>query len=517
MKKTVNINLGGVIFHIDEDAFEQLNAYLSRIKEHYNDEEGCEEIASDIEARIAELLKEKDIQIISISDVKSIIAIMGEPENYEEEEIDDHKRDHSFSNTKAKRRIYRDKDNEVIGGVCSGIAAYFDVDPVIIRLLAIIGMFAGGGILVYLILWAIIPEAKTTAQKLQMKGEKVNAENIKKTIQKEFDDLKKSVENIDTEGSKEKAKNIFQRIISFFLNIIGYLFNFIGKFLGVILLIMGIGFCFMIVANLFGAGTSIIHINGNNIHPLNLNQFFPLLFESSSLTSLTVLGLLLFIGIPVIQIIWISIRILFSIPKQSTTTRTFMASLWIVGILIMSYVGSQKASIFQSHSSNSTIVELEANTDTLNIGLKENEYFNTHQKSTSYHFDEELGSLLTTNIQLGIEKSNSDKFELEIKKMASGKTQKQAKINAGKIHYYYDLDEGELNFDNYLTIEEGNGFRLQEIELTLYVPEGKSVYLHKSVKHFIYDIENTSNTYDKHMIQNHWRMEKDGLTCTDCN
>ncbi len=519
MKKTVNINLGGVIFHIDEDAFEQLNAYLSRIKSHYNQEEGCEEIASDIEARIAELLQEKNIQIISISDVSTIISIMGEPESYEEDDTEEpaSKSEKNYTNKKAKKRIYRDKDNEVIGGVCSGIAAYFDIDPVVIRLLALVGMFAGGGVLVYFILWAIIPEAKTTAQKLQMKGEKVNAENIKKTIQKEFEDLKSTVENIDAKDQKDKVKNIFQKIIRFVLSIVGYLFKFIGKFIGIILFIMGVSLCFMIVANIFGSTSGIIHINGNNINPLNLNQFFPLLFDTSKFGNLSLFGLALFIGIPVIQIIWLSVRILFSIPKQSATTRTIMASLWVIGIISMMYIGSQKATAFKVHAATTTTTILESTSDTLNIGLAENEYFNTHQKSSSYHFDEELESLLATDIRLNIEKSTSENFELEIRKIASGESQKQAKINAGKIDYYHTIEEGELSLDNYFSLAQGEGFRFQEMELTLYIPQGKTVYLYNSTKYMIYDVDNNLDMYDEYMVNHHWEMGKYELNCTDCD
>lgn len=518
MKKTVNINLGGIIFHIDEDAFDQLNAYLSRIKAHYNEEEGCEEIASDIEARIAELLQEKNIQIISTSDVDTIISTMGEPERYEEDEdTTEEKTQSSYTNKKAKRRIYRDKDNEVVGGVCSGIAAYFDIDPVIIRLLALIGMFAGGGILVYIILWAIIPEAKTTAQKLQMKGEKVNAENIKKTIQKEFDSLKTTVENLDTEGQKNKVKNIFQKIISFFLNLIGYIFKFIGKFIGIILLIMGVSLCFIIVGNLFGSNTNFININGNSIHPLNLNQYFPLLFNGTKLSGLSIIGMVLFIGIPVIQIIWLSIRILFSIPKQSTTTRTIMASFWTIGIIVLFYVGSKTASHFQTESYNTRTIELKNSSDTLNIDLTENDYFNTHQRSTSFHFDEELESLLTTDITLDIKRSKSDKFKLQIKKNANGESQKQAKINASKIDYDYFIEDNNLSFNNYFSIAQGEAFRLQAVELILYVPEGKTIYLDNSVKHFIYDVDNTSDTNDKRMANYHWMMTRSELDCLDCN
>ena len=174
MKKTVNINLGGIIFHIDEDAYASLQNYLESIKKHYSKEEGCEEIASDIESRIAELIQEKSIQIISVSDVEKLISIMGKPESYEDNEEEEEATKETSGATeakKAKRRIYRNTDNEIIGGVCSGIATYFNIDPVIIRLLFVLGLFMGGGVLVYIILWAIIPEAKTTTEKLQMKGE----------------------------------------------------------------------------------------------------------------------------------------------------------------------------------------------------------------------------------------------------------------------------------------------------------------------------------------------------------
>ena len=113
MKKTVNINLGGIIFHIDEDAFEKLNSYLSSIKDHYNNEEGCEEITSDIEARIAELFQEKNIQIISTSDVETIIATMGEPESHEDSEEKKIVTE-STESRKKKKRIYRDTENDII-------------------------------------------------------------------------------------------------------------------------------------------------------------------------------------------------------------------------------------------------------------------------------------------------------------------------------------------------------------------------------------------------------------------
>lgn len=516
MKKTVNINLAGIIFHIDEDAFDQLNGYLNRIKKHYKNEDGCEEIASDIEARIAELLQEKGVEIISIDNVEELISILGEPESYEENDEKDNSESYQYKSVKNKKRIYRDGENEIIGGVCSGIAAYFDIDPVFIRLVFIIALFTGPGVLIYLILWAIIPEAKTTAEKLQMKGEEVTAENIKKTIQKEFDHLKTSIEKVDASEQTNKVKRIFQNIISFLANIASYIIRFIAKFFGVILLSLGVFMSFVILTNLIGTGESIININGNQIHPFNLNHYFPLIINDPNLQGISVLGLLLFIGVPVIQLIWLAVRILFSIPKQSITSRSIMAATWIIGIVCLVYVGSQTSSQFQNNSQISEQSYLELTNDTLYLTLNENEFFNTHQESTSYFFDEELNSLLSTSVNLDIKKSLNNDIKLRIEKYASGKSQKQAKINASNIDYDYRVDGNEIVFENYLATAEEQGFRLQSVELTLYIPEGTTVYLAPSLKHFIYDVDNTTNTYDKRMVNHYWQMLNEGLTCKDC-
>ena len=273
----------------------------------------------------------------------------------------------------------------------------------------------------------------------------------------------------------------------------------------------------MIVTNLFGSHTSLIHINGNNIHALNLNQFFPLIFDGGKLSGLAVLGLILFIGIPVVQIIWLAIRILFSIPKQSATTRSIMAGFWIVGLICLGYLGTQVASNFHSQSYNTTKVELPTATDTLSLELTDNDYFNTHQRSVSYHYDDELEALLTTEVSLDIQKATGDQFELKMKKSSNGESQKQAKINASKIHYNYTIEDDILYFNNYLNLEEDEGFRFQSLELTLYVPEGKTVYLDNSLKHFIYNVDNVTDTYDERMVNHSWTMEYNGLTCTDCN
>ena len=148
MKKTLNINLGGIIFHIDEDAFEKLKHYLSNVKTYYKNEEGCEEIVSDIEARIAEIIQERKIRIIGLAAVDAVIKIMGEPEKHEQEEAASQSNNETKS-PKTKKRIYRNKEHAILGGVCSGISSYFSVDPIVIRLLAVVSLLTGGGFFFY--------------------------------------------------------------------------------------------------------------------------------------------------------------------------------------------------------------------------------------------------------------------------------------------------------------------------------------------------------------------------------
>ena len=194
MKITVSINLGGYSFNIDEDAYDELRRYMKNLEIHFAAEDNSAEILSDIEARIAELLRSKLTvykQVISIGDIKEVIAVLGTPEDFDDNGTSS-MRD-KFS-TPGYHRMYRDPDKRIIGGVCAGMGAYWEIDPWIIRVILLALAFAGGlGLLTYLILWIVLPEAKTTAQKIEMKGEPVNIQNIKDSVKKEFDTVRKKM------------------------------------------------------------------------------------------------------------------------------------------------------------------------------------------------------------------------------------------------------------------------------------------------------------------------------------
>ena len=196
MKKALKINLSGQIFHIDEDAYEKLKIYLDRISSHFSNIEESKEIIADIENRIAEIFNERlkdDSQVITESDVEEVISIMGRPEDFAEEEGEQAKTGPSGSHH--YRRLYRDPDNAVIGGVAAGLSAYFNVDPVVLRILFVVLILVGWGfpVIIYLVLWIAVPKAETAAQKLEMRGEKVNVSNLEKKIRGEYEDVKENL------------------------------------------------------------------------------------------------------------------------------------------------------------------------------------------------------------------------------------------------------------------------------------------------------------------------------------
>ena len=174
-----------MLFHIDEDAFNKMRRYLESVKRSFANTPGSDEIIADIEARIAELFHDKlenERQVITQKEVDEVIAIMGQPEDYmvDEEIFEDEPRAKTTSTKDRVKKLYRDTDKKYVAGVSSGLAHYFGIDPLWIRLIWIfLTIFTWGGfIFIYGLLWILIPEAKTTSQKLDMSGETVNIRTL---------------------------------------------------------------------------------------------------------------------------------------------------------------------------------------------------------------------------------------------------------------------------------------------------------------------------------------------------
>ncbi|QIA09344.1 PspC domain-containing protein [Draconibacterium halophilum] len=194
MKKTLTINISGTIFHIEEDAYEALQKYMVILKNYFGKDDEGNEIFADIEARIAEIFTEKTggkNQAVTLDWVEELIETLGTPENFSEEAGEE---EPLAGQKSRKRKLYRDPEQTVIAGVCGGLAAYFNMDPVVIRLIVVLLVLvtSGAGLLVYIILWIIVPKAVTTTQRLEMQGEEVTVKNIEKFLKDEVDAVKES-------------------------------------------------------------------------------------------------------------------------------------------------------------------------------------------------------------------------------------------------------------------------------------------------------------------------------------
>jgi len=201
MNKTININLGGYSFVIDEDAFETADNYLHTLTQHFGKGEGADEIMQDIETRMGELInRTKGTRtIVNKLDILEAISVLGTPEEL---------KDIDFSNTgsskkatgsfqlKTGKRLYRDPNDKILGGVCSGLAAYFGIhDTVWVRIaFFLFTMLAGSGVLIYVVLWAIIPPARTVSDRLEMMGEPTNVNNIAKMVKEELEQFSDKVQ-----------------------------------------------------------------------------------------------------------------------------------------------------------------------------------------------------------------------------------------------------------------------------------------------------------------------------------
>jgi len=206
MKKTFTINLSGTVFHIEEEAYEALHEYLVNLKKYFGTGEEGKEIAADIEARIAEIFTNKitsEKNVVTLEWVNEVMETMGTPESINDETGED---EAYARQTKSKRRLYRHPDEKVLGGVCGGIAAYFDMDPVIMRIIFVVLAFitTGAAVLAYIIFWIAVPKALTTAQRLEMRGKEVTIKNIEKFIKDEVNSVKDSYHKFTNSGATTK-------------------------------------------------------------------------------------------------------------------------------------------------------------------------------------------------------------------------------------------------------------------------------------------------------------------------
>lgn len=326
MKKTLTVNLNNIVFHIDDDAYEMLQTYLSEISEHFKSEDERKEIMNDIEARIAELFSEKlqkNKNVINITDVEEIIEILGKPNQFAEEEEEEETKKASKDKKQSKaRRFYRDPENAVLGGIAGGLASYIGWDVTLIRILLVLLVFLGVGFIIpiYIVVWFVAPQAVTAAQRLEMQGEDVTIENIKS----EVNNVRSFVES---DRFKQTANSFGEKILDILRIVFKVVFGFIGGILGFV----GIVLVFALVMVLFFL----------IFEPSILNICTPDLFTNWNLLSpekivLLSISLLLIIGAPIFLIVYWAIRLISRRNHQQTNhgTTLVVLILWFAGLFM---------------------------------------------------------------------------------------------------------------------------------------------------------------------------------------
>jgi phage shock protein PspC (stress-responsive transcriptional regulator) len=518
MNKTVNINLGGMFFHIDEDAYQKLTRYFDAIKRSLSNSSGQDEIIKDIEMRVSELLNEKqksEKHVVGLKDVDEVIAVMGQPEDYIIEE--DNKTNQSFSDSTSRKskKLYRDKEKGMIGGVAAGLGHYFGIDVVWTRVILILLVWGfGTGILAYIILWIIVPEAVTTTEKLEMTGEPVNISNIEKKVREEFENVSDKIKNADYDKYGNQIKSSAGKIGSSFGDFIMTVFKIFAKFLGVILIMTGLSTLILLLIGVFTLGSStFIDFPWQNF------------VEAGNFTDYPIwsFGLLMFfaVGIPFFFLTILGFKLLAPNMKSiGNIAKYTLVALWIMAVALAISIGIKQASAFAIdgrvvHKENIILQP----TDTLFIKFVHNDYYAKNvDDRNNFRITQDSANIdviYSNDVRFEIKKTDEKLPYIKIEKEAKGKSLSEAKHRAEQIRYNYKIVGNQLILDNYLLSDLKNKFRDQEIEITIYLPEGTLFKADSSVQNYDRSNDeffNIHDSSDKYL----YKVMDTNVKCLDC-
>ena len=518
MNKTVSINLGGLVFHIDEDAFQKLSHYFDAIKRSLSNTKGQEEIINDIEMRVGELVAEKhksDKQVISIKEVDDIISIMGQPEDYR---IDDEQTKNTTSNfetLKRDKKLFRDKEEAVIGGVLAGLGHYFGIDKVFLRILFLVLFFAAGtGLLAYIILWIAMPEAQTTSEKLEMRGEPVTISNIEKKVREEFAALSEKIKSTDFEKMKSEMKSNGDQLKNNLGGLISTILNVLAKTIGALMIL---GSLSILVIFLIG----VLAFGSTNFPDFPFHSFI----ELGNLTDYPIwfFGLLFYVAvsIPSFFVLLLGIKIIAPNSKSiGSIAKYILLAIWIIAIAILISIGVKQATeyAYKGRIYEKQTINLDPK-DTLYIKFKNNDYYAkdvndyTNFSITKDSLNQDV--VYSNLIVFEIEKTDEPLPYIKINKEAKGNSFINAKQRAEKIKYGYKIIGNQLVLDNYLITELKDKFRDQKIEIKLYLTKRTLFKVNSSVKNYDYSDNSFFNLHhssDEYI----YSVGDSQVKCLDC-
>ncbi len=529
MNKTITSNIAGYVFHIDENAFDKLDAYLNTIRSYFSDSQGKDEIIADIEARLAEMLQEKigsTKEVVTLVDVNYVIQKMGQPEAF----MDDDPESAAWTEQRTEprrtgsKRLFRDSDSRVVGGVCSGVSHYLGIgDPIWLRLaLVISAIFFGSGFLLYLILWIIIPEATTTSEKLQMRGEHVTVSNIEKRVNEELETVKnKWNEFHGNSGAGRKVGNAFHNLINLLINLVTMFFKFIAKIIGFGFLVTGI-IGFISIAAIVLSFPDLVHIGSDGIvgSPM-INELLAGMFSSGFQLHAFRFSILLAWGIPLLLMAYLGAKLMVNIRNKSRYVILPLIALWIIGSLSAAFIALSIQRDFAVKSTHTEVVNMEASENVIYLDVQKGEdgHISDVESFDMMFFNlwvAEDSDVFKGRPTLDVTQSPDRRIHLVIKRTGRAASKKEANQEAMTIEYEFNMKDSLLEFNPFFELPNNADWRDQSIDLELQIPEGQVVRFNKDLNKIIYDIKNVNGTRDDRMVERKWIMQSYGLECVDC-
>lgn len=523
MNKTVNINLAGTFFHIDEDAYGKLQRYLVAIKKSLSDPQGSDEIIKDIEARIAELFSEKlktSTQVVTLKELDEVIAVMGQPEDYavDEDIFEDAPPRASKKSSSSHKQLFRDIDNKFISGVSSGLSHYLGIDAVWVRLIWILlTLFSSGTfIFVYILFWILVPAAESTSDKLKMTGEPINISNIEKKFKEGYETVADKVKNADYDKYGQKVKNssatFFDTLGSIFLT----LFKIFVKFIGIIVIIVSLTTLVGLLIGLFTAGSFGMWGHGE------FTDWYQLVDTTQS--PLWLISILTFfaVGIPFFVLFILGLKMLINNLKSiGLPAKITLFVIWLASIVGLGVLGIRQATE-TAYTGEFVIEETLAvrSGDTLNIAMYSNEKYEYDARrrgglKIEYNENDEK-IIYSTDIRLIVRSTNDSVGRIVIEKKAEGPDYLVAKKKAEAINYNYQLSGNKLTLDAFLTTDFENKYRDQEVEVVVYLPVGTIIYADDNTYSFHRNDYNYRDILENGDEEQYLLIEDGKTRCLDC-
>ncbi|MGI9158958.1 MAG: GIN domain-containing protein [Saprospiraceae bacterium] len=527
MNKILNINLGGFAFTIDDDAFEYLSAYLDSIRRRFSASEGRDEILNDIENRLGELLTAEmgSRSIVMLPDVEAAVAIMGKPEDFGGEPIDNRRAMGSNSGSagaiRTGKRLFRDEEDKIAGGVCSGLTAYFGIaDPVWMRLVFVLLTFLSAGFWIpaYILLWILVPPARTAAERLAMRGEPINVDNIAREIEDGFERLGDKVNQYGAPKKKsginglEKAQNALSGILGFIGSTFGLVVQLFAKFFLFILFVFAVILLLALfigwIASFWGLMAATPYVD-----------FFSPFSKSGTFAAMT--GVFVLFALPSIGLGLLIARLVFKFRAPGWLGLSMTIAWFITLFAVLSFGGLGIKSFRHSRTQRIQTELGSLPSDTLRIHWATPE----DAEGEDLWINGDGIRLHNGNLQirdypeLRIRVSQTGNFAIQKNITARGETPEEAQANAGDLVFEPELQGDALYIPNFYTVPKGKKFRVQDLVVTLLVPPGKYIALEEGVNVHVWDVEYADPNSD-YRIGNYpgmpFRMTQDGLVCTDC-